>query len=365
MSLIQYRRDLHRIPELGFELPQTLDYVRGHLERLPGQLSSPAPSALCMYFDAGAPTTLAFRADMDGLPVTEESSASYRSQHPGQMHACGHDGHMAMLLGLCDHVAENLGTLKHNVLAIFQPAEETSGGALPICESGVLRDRGVDAVFGIHMWPGFEAGQIVSRRGELMARCSELHITITGKGVHVAKADQGADALLAAALLVTRVYEFEASLPQDQLRLLKFGRLEAGTVGNVIAGQARLAGTMRAFDDSVYDALRAAVMESARAVEQQTGCTIDVEVYSGYPPVVNDAALFDRVVDQTGVQVTLLDQPPMTGEDFSFYQQEAPGVFFFLGTGQDAALHTSDFDMDEAALASGIDLYTRLLEVHL
>lgn len=364
MSLIQYRRDLHRIPELGFDLPLTLDYVCGRLEQLTGRVFSPAPSSLCIYFDAGAPTTLAFRADMDGLPVEEVSEADYRSSHRGQMHACGHDGHMAMLLAFCEYVSQ-AKDLRHNVLAIFQPAEETSGGALPICESGVLQEYRVDAVFGIHMWPGFEAGRIVSRRGELMARCSEVHIDITGKGVHVAKADQGADALLAAALMASRVYEFEASLPADQLRLLKFGLMKAGTVGNVIAGRAQLAGTMRAFNDDVYDALRASVLDIARSVEADTGCRVEVDVYAGYPPVINDIDLMDRVVAQTGLELTLLDEPPMTGEDFSFYQQQAPGVFFFLGTGRDAALHTSDFDMDESALASGLDLYKSLLEVEL
>lgn len=369
--MISYRRDLHRIPELGFDLPETLAYVRAHLESLPGaQVFAPAESSLCAYFDAGAETTLAFRADMDGLPIQESpgdtdeaARASYLSRHAGKMHACGHDGHMAMLLGLCDYVST--ATLRHNVLAIFQPAEETTGGARFICEAGVFQQYRVNAVFGIHMWPGFAAGQLVSRRGELMARCSEVHIDITGRSVHVAKAEQGADAVLAAALIVQRADELTRSLPADQLRLLKFGLSQAGTVGNVIAGHARLAGTMRAFDDAVYDTLRTGIECIGAEVAAETRCDIAIDIDAGNPPVINDVELFGRVVEQTGAQVMLLDEPPMTGEDFSFYQREVPGVFFFLGTGRNAALHTADFDMDESALDSGLDLYKKLLEITL
>ena len=363
----EYRRDLHQIPELDHDLPLTIEYVREQVSGLGGQLLEPAPNSLCVYFDAGRPDTMAFRADMDALPITEAAAGpqaeGFRSRHTGQMHACGHDGHMAMLLALCDYVAQNLGSLKYNVLAIFQPAEETDGGAEAICRSGILQEKNVRAVFGIHMWPGFAAGQLVGRRAELMARCSTVRIRIEGRSVHIAKSQQGADALEAAALYVTRTYELERSLKPGVLRLLKFGHLQAGTTGNVVAGNAQLEGTLRAFHDDTYDLLRQGAIDIAAEVAAQTGCTIDVDIAAGYPAVVNDGPLFDLVRSETGIDLIELDEPPMTGEDFSFYQKEVPGVFFFLGTGHDDALHTATFDLDELGLESGIELYRSLLDI--
>lgn len=364
-TLKEYRRDLHQIPELGFDLPKTLQYVRTKLQALNGEVFAPAEASLCIYFDAGADSTLAFRADMDGLPVSQSPGRELHSGHPGQMHACGHDGHMAMLLGLCDYVSDNLSALPHNVLAIFQPAEETTGGAQPICQSGVLQDYGVDAVFGLHMWPGYAAGTIVSRPGELMARSSEITVEVGGKSVHIAKASQGHDALLAASHLVNSVHEKVAAMPHEIHRLLAFGLLRAGTVRNAIAGSARLEGTMRAFSDGVFEDLRAILLDSARDAERATGCTVNVDVAAGYPPVINDPDLFKEIQNQVSIPIVTIDEPQMTGEDFSFYQREVPGVFFFVGTGRDDALHSPSFDMDERALNGGYEFLKSLLHIRL
>lgn len=356
-ALSTYRNDLHVIPELDFALPKTLDYIKGKLALLPGEMSEPAPSSLCIYFDAGATETLAFRADMDALPIQEKTSRPAKSAHAGQMHACGHDGHMAMALGLCDYVGAHLSELPHNVLVIFQPAEETTGGAELICNSGILAAYNVKAVFGLHMWPGYPAGEIISRPGPLMARCSELHITITGKSVHIAKAWLGADALLAGAELIARLQE---RAPEDPLQLLRFGQMHAGTVGNVVAGSAKIDGALRAFSDQDYDGLVELLTATGSEVATQTGCTIDAQISTGYPAVDNDAALFAQVLE-LGIPITIIDTPPMTGEDFSFYQREVPGVFFFVGTGRDDALHSETFDFDDSALDAGLALLMRLL----
>ncbi len=360
-----YREDLHRIPELSFDLPRTLEYVRAHVEKLGGQVTEPAASSVCVYFDAGADTTIAFRADMDGLPVFEDADRPYGSTHPGKMHACGHDGHMAMLLGLCDYVSENRDSLTHNVLAIFQPAEETEGGARPICESGVLQKYGVNVVFGLHMWAGVPAGQIVSRAGELMARSSEITVEVVGKSVHIAKAAQGHNAMLAVCKLVDRVHEQVSALPPTDHRLLNFGYLQSGTVRNALAGTAHLEGTMRAFSDRVYDRLQSILLDTALEAQQDTGCQVNVKITDGYPAVINDAKLFELVQSQVDLPIDILEEPQMTGEDFSFYQREVPGVFFFVGTGFDAPLHSPEFDMDPAALTGGLDLLKSLLNLDL
>lgn len=364
-GLVTDRRNLHQIPELDFDLPLTLDYVRARLTDLRGTVFEPAPASLCIYFDAGADTTIAYRADMDALPVTEATGQPYASRHPGRMHACGHDGHMAMLLGLCDHVSENLESLRHNVLAIFQPAEETVGGARPICETGVMQEYGVDAVFGLHMWPGFPPGQIVSRPGELMARSCEVTVDIEGKSVHIAKASTGADALYAAALLVDEVHRLTEEMPPGEHHLLNFGLLRSGEVRNAISGYSHLEGTLRAFSDEVFDHLVTGLQHAAKASEEATGCTVNIHMTDGYPAVVNDAALFAAVQEHVAEPVEILSEPQMTGEDFSFYQREAPGVFFFVGTGRADALHSPTFDMDEAALSGGLELLISLLDLPL
>lgn len=362
LTVTQYRQDLHRIPELDFDLPTTLAYLRSHLKELGGEVLEPAPSSLCVYFDNGQPDTIALRADMDGLPVTESETRTLRSTHVGQMHACGHDAHMAMLLATCDYVSSHRDQLPHNVLAVFQPAEETTGGAKAICESGVFEDHNVVAVFGLHMWPGYRAGEIISRPGELMARTSEVKIDVTGHSVHIAKAEAGHDALLASARLVT---ELEQLPRPDADHLLGFGLLRAGSVGNVIAGEARLEGSMRAYNDQVYDTLRTQLFDTAARIETETGCRFQIDVSSGYPPVINNPGLFATVEEQIDIPITPLPSPSMTGEDFSFYQRLVPGVFFFLGTGHDDALHSQSFTLDEAALPRGVDFLRQLLNLEL
>ena len=186
MQVIQYRRALHRIPELDRDLPETLSYLRGILSPLSCTLSSPIPGALCAFFDFGRPDAIAFRSDADALPITERTGLPFASVHPGRMHACGHDGHMAMVLDLAVWLDQQTA-LPHNVLLLFQPAEETTGGAKDLCQSGVLEAHKVQCVFGMHLWPELPAGVIASRKREMMSRSCEVSVTITGRSSHIAK----------------------------------------------------------------------------------------------------------------------------------------------------------------------------------
>ena len=169
MQITLDRRALHRIPELDRDLPKTMEYLRSSLSSLKCKVFSPIPSALCAWFDFGAEEAIAFRADADALPITERSSKDYASQHPGRMHACGHDGHMAILLELARRL-DKKESLRYNVLLVFQPAEETTGGAKDICKTGIFKKYKVDAIFALHLWPGLEAGIIASRRNEVSER---------------------------------------------------------------------------------------------------------------------------------------------------------------------------------------------------
>ena len=222
MRIIEDRRALHRIPELDRDLPKTMAYLEKALQGLNCRIFSPMDSALCAWFDFGREDAIAFRADCDALQVKEATGAEYASTHPGIMHACGHDGHMAVLLELARRLSA-ARDLPHNVLLLFQPAEENYGGAERLCATGVLERHGVKAVFGLHLWPGLEKGILHSRVGELMSRSAEVNVDIYGKSAHIAKAAEGVDAVAAGAYFYTKAIEMERSLPDNIYRLLKFG----------------------------------------------------------------------------------------------------------------------------------------------
>ena len=357
MQIIQDRRNLHRIPELDVRLPRTLAYLKGALEGLKCRVFAPMDSALCAYFDFGAEKTLAFRADMDALPIQEASDAAYASCHPGQMHACGHDGHMAMLLELARRM-DGKDTNPWNILLVFQPAEETIGGAKLICETGVFEEYHVEAIFGLHLWPGLTAGQIFSRKNELMARASEINVDVYGKSAHIAKASEGVDAIAAGAEFYRRAMAMEEALPDNVFRLLKFGKFESGTVRNALSAHTHMEGSLRAFQDEIFEGMKESLNAIGQELEAEYGCRVEININSGYPAVLNPADLCDRVQKAAGFAE--LDAPYMTAEDFAFYQRQIPGMFLFLGTGDGPALHTCNFDFDERILEKGASLFETL-----
>lgn len=359
MQVFRDRQALHAIPELQLELPKTAAYLRSALEPLNCRVFSPLGDAVCAYFDFGADHAIGFRADMDALPITEETGLPYASTHPGKMHACGHDGHMAIGLELARRLSEKKN-LPHNVLLIFQPGEESPGGARPLCETGVLEQYNVKTVFGLHLWPGLEKGVVFTRENELMSLASELTVDIYGKSSHIGNASAGIDALAAAVEFYRQVRAAEAALPPEIFRLLNFGKFQSGTVRNAISAHTRMEGSLRTFKDEVFDQLRGSLFAAAEDVEEKFGCTVKVHLADGYPAVLNDPQLVARV--RRVADVKLLDKPTMTSEDFSQYQRRASGVFFFLGTGDTAALHASTFDFDEEILLKGADFFESLAE---
>lgn len=237
-----FRRDLHTIPEVGFDVPKTMAYVHRVLDALPCDVFEPCKSTICAFFDCGSTRATAIRTDMDALPVAEKSNAAYASQHEGKMHACGHDGHMAMALGLARHIAVHLDELPRSVLLVFQPAEETTGGARDVCESGVLERYNVDRIFGFHLWPDFPAGSVVSRSGALLAAASEATFTFHGRAAHIAKAASGADSLEAGARFLLGAYDYLEERRAEEPCLLKFGVLQSGQVRNALSPRTHLEG---------------------------------------------------------------------------------------------------------------------------
>ena len=364
MQVIQYRRALHRIPELDRDLPETLSYLRGILSPLSCTLSSPIPGALCAFFDFGRPDAIAFRSDADALPITERTGLPFASVHPGRMHACGHDGHMAMVLDLAVWLDQQTA-LPHNVLLLFQPAEENPGGARPLCRSGIFARCHVRAIFGFHLWPGLPLGEIATRPGALMAKSSEITLHVHGKSVHISKYQEGADSLLAASTFLQRVYAMEREVfPPETPRLLKFGRMEAGRIRNAIAADAVLEGSLRAFTLEDFAALRRRCEEIAAQVGRESNCAMELAFSEGYPPVTNDPALVAAIEAQLGADAPRrYEGLALTTEDFAWYQQELPGVFFFLGVGDTEELHSARFTFDERVLERGRAFYEKLLDL--
>ena len=359
MGIIEDRRELHRIPELERNLPKTMAYLRKSLSDLNCQLVSPMESSLCTYFDFGKDSTIAFRADCDGLPITEKSGVSFASCHPGKMHACGHDGHMAILLELARRLNQK-EDLAHNVLLVFQPAEESPGGAEALCETGVLQEFHVRTIFGLHLWPGLEAGQVFSRTNELMSRSGELNVDIYGKSSHIAKAELGIDATWIGVEFYRRAMELEAGLPKNVFRLLKFGKFQSGTARNALSAHTHLEGSLRAFQDDVFETMARSLREIANDVETKYGCTVKLHIADGYPAVLNPDCVYDSV--RSLLPLEELAEPCMTAEDFSWYQKHTPGMFFFLGLGDTPALHADTFDFDESILTKGADFFEALAE---
>ena len=359
MQIYADRHALHRIPELELELPETQSYLKNALAPLSCRVFSPLGSALCAFFDFGAEEALAFRADMDALPISEKTGADYASTHPGIMHACGHDGHMAILLELARRL-DRKEALRHNVLLIFQPGEESPGGAKAICDTGVLERFRVKAVFGLHLWPGLAKGIVHSRRKELMARASEVTLDIYGKSAHIAKAAEGADSLMAGAEFYTRAMEMERQIPPSVFRLLKFGKFHSGTARNALSAHTHLEGSLRAFQDETFEAMAQSLRDIAADVQQKYGCTLDLHLADGYPAVLNADGVYDAVCGILPLEE--LAEPCMTAEDFSWYQKHVPGVFFFLGLGDTPALHADTFDFDESILTKGADFFEALAE---
>lgn len=378
-----HRRNLHMIPELDRNLPKTKEYILSVLKGLDCQLTYLCDSGVCAYFDKGKDTTCCFRAEMDALPGHEATGCSYASMHTGIMHSCGHDGHMAISLTLAQYIGE-LEDMECNVLLIFQPAEETLGGAAEICESGILTKYNVTRVFGIHIWPSLESGTIASKRGAIMAKSAEIDIDILGDSAHGTAAYEGKDALFIAADFLTKLYtkhsrthgatahfadkitplpKPRSCTPEDKT-VIHIGKMDSGYARNVVSNHTKLHGTIRAFSEENFENLLALIDETLSEISLRYGCETEFTHSEGYPPIINNDDLYleaSLAAKSTGYPYKELAEPVMTSDDFSVYGHYAPSVFFLLGTGTNTPLHSIEFNFDERILVSGFELYKALL----
>ncbi len=359
--LRKYRRDLHRIPEIMFDLPETRAYVLSALKASQAQVEETELGGITAYYDTGKPYALAFRADMDALPVTEQTGVEYASCHEGCMHACGHDGHMAMLLTFCAWLDEHAGELPCNVLAIFQPAEESGGGAEHIAASGIFERLNVKGIYAFHVDPMIPVGTVAARSGAFMAKSSEVFITVHGKASHAAQWQKGIDSLEACAWLYLKLLDMERSLPEDTPRLLKFGLMKSGNALNIISDRTEMCGTMRAFSMETFLWMKEHMYALAKACEERFGARVEIQVAEGYPPLINDQGLYEKAQRAlTGMCFEHLNAPEMLAEDFAFYLDAVPGLMMKLGVGCGVALHSPRMIFDEEALVTGVEAYIRL-----
>lgn len=358
--LHHHRIALHKIPELGFQEFKTKRYILEHVRKFDCSMHHIGKTGLLLYFDAQASHTIAFRADMDALPIEEQTGLPFSSSHPGHMHACGHDGHMAILLELTEYIHKNRKNLDTNIVLIFQPSEESEGGARSIMESGTLQHYNVEAVFGLHLWPGLPKGTVYSRANELMAMSSETTITIKGRNAHVADSEKGIDSLRIASHYLTAVYQMEEAIDSSICRLLKFGKIQSGTLRNIISDYTHIEGTLRSYDPSIHQLLKKQLRIIADRYETQTGCTIIIDYNDGYPAVLNNPELYSRI-QSILPELNELTRPVLQAEDFSVYTQSIPSVFFLLGVGDTPSLHQADFDFDMTVLDEGVKLFKTIL----
>lgn len=366
----KWRRHFHQYPELSFQEQNTSKQVADYLKSLHLDVKTGVGGygVTALLRGKGQGPTVALRADMDALPIQDEKTCSYRSTVPGVMHACGHDGHMAMLMGAATILTELREELPGNVLFVFQPAEElVPGGAKAMIEAGVLDH--VNVIYGAHLWTPLPLGTIASRSGVLMAAADAFRIEIKGRGGHAGLPHESVDAVQIAAHLVVNLQSIIARQVNPlESAVITVGTIQAGKAFNVIAESCRLEGTVRTFNEEVRQYVVRRMEEVARATCHMYGADCEFYYEWGYPAVCNDHQTAERLMEEArkvrgASRVREMDLL-MAGEDFSYYLKECPGAFCFIGAGNEQDFryphHHPMFDFDERAMKIGVELFMRL-----
>ncbi|HLP87221.1 MAG TPA: M20 family metallopeptidase [Nostocaceae cyanobacterium] len=376
-QLVEWRRSIHQKPELGFQENLTAEFIAQKLqtwgiEHQTG-IAKTGIVAIIKGEKSGTEKVLGIRADMDALPIQELNEVPYCSQHPGIMHACGHDGHIAIALGTAYYLQQNRQHLTGTVKIIFQPAEEGPGGAKPMIEAGVLKNPDVNAIIGLHIWNNLPLGTIGVRTGALMAAVECFDCTILGKGGHGAIPHQTIDSVVVAAQIVNALQTIVSrNVNPIESAVVTVGELHAGTARNVIADTARMSGTIRYFNPDYADFFKQRIEQIIAGICQSHGAKYEFNHVHYYPPVINDPNIAELV---RSVAAEVIETPlgivpecqTMGGEDMSFFLQEIPGCYFFLGSANaekklDYPHHHPRFDFDETVLPMGVEIFIRCVE---
>ena len=371
-KIISIRRDIHQHPELAFNEHRTAKLVAERLKSLGIDVQTGVGKTGVVGTLKGEKSgkTIALRADMDALPMQETGDLPYKSQNDGVMHACGHDGHTAMLLGAAEALSQKTDKLNGTVKFIFQPAEEGQGGARYMIEDGAL--NGVDEVYGIHLWNYQEYGTVGVKPGPILAAADLFEITVHGKGGHGATPKGTKDAVVIASHLVQTLQTIVSRNTNPiESTVVTIGQIKGGYNFNIIADTVNMKGTSRAYTEENRQLIKSRMAEIIKGTEQSFDCTIDFEYEDGYPPTVNHPDQSETLLKAAkqivgdGAGAPYLS---MGGEDFSYFLQEVPGCFFFVGSAPidkeplSVPHHCSHFDFDERALLIGSSVYLQLVE---
>ena len=370
-----WRREIHQNPELMYDVEGTAKFVADQLrafgcDEVKTAIGRTGVVGVIRGAKGSSSRAIGLRADMDALPIEEETNLPYRSKIQGKMHACGHDGHTAMLLGAAQRLAQTRD-FAGNAIVIFQPAEEGGAGAMAMIDDGLMDGFGIEEVYGMHNMPALPVGSFRLRKGATMASADEITITVEGQGGHAAMPHQGVDPVVIAAQIVVALQTI-ASRNIDPLDscVVSITRFQAGTANNIIPQSAWLNGTVRTLKAATRDMVEKRIHEIASGLAASGGATARVEYRRGYPPTVNHSAQTDfaagvarKVAGPTHVDSNA--PPEMGAEDFSFMLEARPGAFIFIGNGDSAKLHHPAYDFNDAALPYGMSYWVELVETAL
>lgn len=375
--LVEIRRTIHQHPELGFEEVETSRLVSEWL----GQFGLEVKRGLAKTGVVGllqgkeAGKTIAIRADMDGLPMEELNQVPYVSKAKGKMHACGHDAHVTILLGVARFFSTLRDQLKGNIKWIFQPAEEGGGGGRVMVEGGVLENPRVDAIFGAHVYPQIPIGKVGICEGEALASADRFTIRILGQSGHAASPHLAKDPILAAGHLITQIHSIVSRNinPLDS-GVVTIGKIGGGSAFNIIPDEVELLGTVRSLNPQVREALRGRIEKLTQGIAQSFGVDYRFDFEYGYPVLVNDpqmtrlvASACSKAIGNENVEVL---KPSMGAEDFAYYLEKVPGTFFRFGIRNEQKgiihpYHSSHFDIDEEVLPFGVEMFVRIIDEYL
>ena len=370
--MIEKRRQLHRIPEKGFAEFKTQKVICDTLDELGIPYTTERTWVIGMIEGKLPGGVVGLRADMDALPIEEPEGCPFRSEHPGMMHACGHDMHVAILLGAARALMSIRDQLPGRVKLLFQPAEETDGGAEPMVAAGAMENPHVDRVYGLHVMPNLPLGTIETRVGTLNASTDSVRITIHGRAGHGAYPERSADAIVCSAQVISALQTvISRNLSPISSAVLSIGQICGGTAPNIICDSVSMRGTLRTANSEIRALMKQRIREVTEGVAQAMGCTADVNIIPGYAALVNngqEAMRIRRVAGRLFGRENAVEkpEPSMGGEDFSFFSDCAPGAFFHVGCSPKekmpaAPLHSRDFNPDERCMAIGALMHVALV----
>jgi amidohydrolase len=364
LDLVSWRRDLHRHPELGFQEIRTAGIVARHLAELGMEIQTGVGrTGVVGVLDGRQPGPVVMvRFDMDALPIVEETTHDFRSETPGVMHACGHDGHVAIGLGVATLLARHRQELRGSVKFVFQPAEEGQGGAVAMIQDGVLANPRPDTAFGLHLYNQLPLGRVTAGEGPVMAAAERFQCRVTGRGGHGAMPHQTVDALVVASQIVTALQTVVSrNVNPAELAVVSVGSLHAGSAFNIIAEQAELWGTIRTLDEATHQTVLRRVREIVEGTARAMGASAQLDIEELTVAVVNDAQAAARVRQAAarvvGAENVSDQQLWVASEDMSYFLRTVPGCYFFVGASRaekEFPHHNPRFDFDEAVLAQGV-----------